>query len=72
MARLETPLARATSDMPPRPWATLSAAAHNRRARSSSSRIQLGKTLLDLSLTGHTNILGQKLFCCYTYFLTVT
>src|ERR1017187_5651556 len=35
-------------------------------------RIQLGKTLLDLSLTGHTNILGQKWFCCYTYFLTVT
>jgi hypothetical protein len=36
MARLETPLARATSDMPPRPWAALSAAAHNRRERSSS------------------------------------
>ena len=36
MARLETPLARATSDMPPRPWAALSAAAHNRRVRSSN------------------------------------
>ena len=36
MARRETPLARATSDMPPRPWAALSAAAHNRRERSSS------------------------------------
>jgi hypothetical protein len=36
MARRETPLARATSDIPPRPWAALSAAAHNRRERSSS------------------------------------
>ncbi len=36
MARLETPLARDTSEMPPRPWAALSAAAHKRRACSSS------------------------------------
>jgi hypothetical protein len=35
-------------------------------------RIQLGETLLNLSLTGHKNILGQKWSYCYTYFLTIS
>ncbi|MGH9795569.1 MAG: hypothetical protein ACRD5G_12425, partial [Candidatus Acidiferrales bacterium] len=34
-------------------------------------RLQLGETLLDLTLAGHKNILGQKWFYCYTYFLTL-
>ena len=28
--------------------------------------------MFDLRLTGHNNILGQKWFYCYTYFLTIT
>src|SRR5450631_4384109 len=72
MARLETPLARATSDMPPRPWATLSAAAHNLRVRSSSHCLQLREPLPDLTFASHKNILRLKCSHCYTYFLTVT
>jgi hypothetical protein len=55
MARLETPLARATSDMPPRPWAVLSAAAHNRRVRSSSQASNWEKrSLISPSLATRT------------------
>jgi hypothetical protein len=36
IARLDTPQVRATSEIPPRPIAALSAAAHNRRVRSSN------------------------------------
>src|SRR6516225_4435384 len=36
MARLDTPLARATKEIPPRPIAVLSAAAQSRRVRSSN------------------------------------
>jgi hypothetical protein len=70
MARLETPVARATSDRPPLPWAALCAAAHNRRARSSQPRLQLGERLLDLTLAGSKNILCRKWFKYYTYFIT--
>jgi hypothetical protein len=35
IARRDTPLARATNEIPPRPSARLSAAAHSRRIRSS-------------------------------------
>jgi len=55
MARLETPLARATSDMPPRPWAALSAAAHNLRERSSSQASSRKKrSLISPSLATRT------------------
>src|SRR5271169_2148229 len=62
MARLEMPLARATNDMPPRPWATLSAAAHSRRARSSSHASNWEKRcLISLSLATRTFYVGNGL-----------